>query len=289
MSYQIFTDSTADYGESMGPVMQNVKIIPLGVEICGKSYNSGPDGDITPKEFYDLQRQGNYATTSQINPSLYFFFFEPELRRGRDILYLCFTSGLSGCWQSANMCIEELKKQYPERNIVVIDTLCASVGEAFLVYEAAKRQAEGYNIDDLAEWVLENRISVCHWFTVDVFDHLKHGGRVSAVSAAMGTLLGIKPMLHVNVEGKLEAVEKPRGKNNAMEAQLNRMRKGWEPEKGKLVVIGHGDNLPAALELKEKVLAEFPDAEIHIAEIGLVIGAHTGPGMLALIYWGDNR
>ena len=109
------------------------------------------------------------------------------------------------------------------------------------------------------------------------------------MSAAMGTLLGIKPMLHVDTNGKLEAFEKPRGRHNAMEAQLNRMRKGWEPEKGKLVVIGHGDNLPAALELKEKVLAEFPDAEIHIAEIGLVIGAHTGPGMLALIYWGDNR
>ncbi len=289
MSYQIFTDSTADYGESMKAVMKNVKIIPLGVEICGKSYNSGPDGDITPKEFYDLQRKGNYATTSQINPSLYFSCFEPELRNGRDILYLCFTSGLSGCWQSANMCIDELKKLYPERNIICIDTLCASVGEAFIVYEAAKRQAEGYDIDRLAEWVIENRISVCHWFTVDVFDHLKHGGRVSAVSAAMGTLLGIKPMLHVDASGKLEVVEKPRGRHNAMEAQLNRMRKGWEPEKGNLVVIGHGDNLPAALELKKLVETEFPDTEIHIAEIGLVIGAHTGPGMLALIYWGDNR
>ena len=289
MSYQIFTDSTADYGPTMWPVMKNVKIIPLGVEICGKSYNSGPDGDITPKEFYDLQRQGNYATTSQINPTLYLSHFEPELRQGRDILYLCFTSGLSGCWQSANICIEELKEKYPDRNIICVDTLCASVGEAFLVYEAARKQLEGYDIFQLADWVVQNRMDVCHWFTVDVFDHLKHGGRVSAVSAAMGTMLNIKPMLHVNHAGKLEAVEKPRGKNNAMEAQMKRMRAGWLPEKGNLIVIGHADNLPAARELKEKVQTEFPDTEIHIAEIGIVIGAHTGPGMLALIYWGNNR
>ena len=209
--------------------------------------------------------------------------------QGMDVLYLGFSSGMSGCMQSAGITAEELKEKYPERKIICIDTLCASVGEGFLVLEAAARQAEGMEIEELAQWVRDNRLKVCHWFTVDTFDHLKHGGRVGAASAAMGTMLSIKPMLHVDKEGKLAVMEKPRGQRKAMDAQIKRMDAGWQSGLGRRVIIGHGDDLDKAKLLQEEVIRKFPNAQIQLAYIGPVIGAHTGPGMLALIYWGDNR
>ena len=166
---------------------------------------------------------------------------------------------------------------------------CAAVGEAMLVREAARKQQEGLTIEELAAWVEENRLKICHWFTVDSFDHLKHGGRVSAAAAAVGTMLQIKPLLHVDEEGKLRVAEKPRGRKQAIRTQVAHMKEGWTPEMGKLVVIGHGDCPDDAEQLRQAVLKEFPDADIRVAYIGPVIGAHTGPGMLALIYWGTNR
>jgi len=184
---------------------------------------------------------------------------------------------------------QELHGQYPERKIFVVDTLCASVGEGFLVREAAARQAEGFSIEELLSWVNTHRMQVCHWFTVDTFEHLRHGGRVNAVAAAVGTVLGIKPLLHVDGAGRLQVTDKPRGRKKAMAAQLTKMEQGWNPDIGRLVLIGHGDNPDAAQLLGREVSQRFPDAQVHTASIGPVIGAHTGPGMLALIYWGDNR
>ncbi|MGI5912662.1 MAG: DegV family protein [Syntrophomonadaceae bacterium] len=288
-AYQIFTDATADHCPDMMAGLPSVEIIPMEVEIGGRTYTYGPHGDISVQEFYEMQKAGNFATTSQINPSIYFSYFEPCLREGKDILYLCFTSGMSGTIQSAQLCIQKLKAEYPDRIIFCIDTLCASLGEGFLVREAARKQAEGLSIDELAWWVTEHRLQICHWFTVDVFDHLRHGGRVSSAAAAVGTVLQIKPLLHVDDEGKLAVVEKPRGRKRAISTQLARMEQGWNPETSKLVAIGHGDCPDGAQQLKEAVLARFPDAEVVIADIGPIIGAHTGPGMLAVIYWGNNR
>lgn len=200
----------------------------MHVEIGGREYTYDPLGDITVEEFYALQRAGNFATTPQINPIVSFRHFEPFLREGKDILYLCFSSGMSGTIQSAQLCMEELKAEYPERNIICIDTLCASGGEGFLVREAARKQSEGLSLDELNNWVMEHRLQVCHWFTVDVFDHLRHGGRVSATAAAVGTFLQIKPLLHVDKQGKLAVTEKPRGSKRAIKAQLVRMEEGWQ-------------------------------------------------------------
>lgn len=208
--------------------MPSVKIIPMQVEIGGTEYTYAPDGTISVKEFYQLQRNGEFATTSQINPMVYFEYFKPCLHQGKDIVYLCFSSEMSSTIQSVNLCIEELKKEYPERKIVCIDTLCASVGEGFLVHEAAKKQADGLGIDELVDWVLEHRLKVCHWFTVDTFDHLRHGGRVSSAAAAVGTALHIKPMLHVDERGCLQVKEKPRGRKKAISAQLAKMEQGVE-------------------------------------------------------------
>lgn len=288
-SYQIFTDATADLSSGMMARLPSVEMSPMNVEIGGRIYTYGPQGDLSVQAFYQMQKTGNYATTSQINPDTYRSYFEPCLQSGKDILYLCFTSGMSGTIQSARLCLNELKEKYPDRTILCVDTLCASLGEGVLVQEAARRQAEGFSILELQNWVVEHRQQVCHWFTVDVFDHLKHGGRVSSAAAVVGTALQIKPLLHVDQEGKLAVAEKPRGRKQAIHAQLARMEWGWDPQISKTVAIGHGDCPDGARQLEESVRRQFPDAEIVKSDIGSIIGAHTGPGMLALIYWGVNR
>ncbi|MBQ7796080.1 MAG: DegV family protein [Lachnospiraceae bacterium] len=287
--YQIFTDATSDLSDELLDGLPHLEVIPMTLEIGGREYIYGLQGDISVEEFYRLQRAGNFASTSQINPSVFTDYFEPYLKQGKDVLYLCFSSGLSGTLQSAQISMKELREKYPERIIICVDTLCASVGEALLVREALKRQSEGMGISELFRWVANHRLQVCHWFTVDTFDHLKHGGRVSAVSAAVGTVLQIKPLIHVDESGALKVVEKPRGRKKAISSQLARMEQGWQPEISKSVVVGHGDSPEAAGMLMGEIALKFPEAEIYTADIGPIIGAHTGPGMLALIYMGNNR
>lgn len=289
MGYQIITDATADMSEEMLSGFPQIEIIPMEVIVGDESYVYGPSGNLTVEQFYAMQREGRYASTTQITPEAFKTAFEPYLQKGQDVLYLGFSSGMSGTMNSANICAMELEEIYPERKIICVDTLCGSVGEGLLVREAARKQAEGMEVEELAEWVTEHRLEVCHWFTVDTFSHLLHGGRVSAVSAAAGTVLNIKPLLHINDEGKLQVVEKPRGSKLAMKAQLKHMEQGWMPELGKIVVIGHGDCPENASILRGEITRHFPDAEVYMADIGPVIGSHTGPGMMALIYWGNNR
>ena len=287
--YQIFTDATADCSPQWYKSLPPVGIVPMRVEIGGQEYLYGPDGTISVQRFYDLQKAGNYASTSQITPTQYFQSFEPALKAGNDVLYLCFSSGMSGTFQSAQVCVEELREEYPDRNIVCLDTLCASVGEGFLVCKAARRQAEGYTLEELSRWVTLHRLEVCHWFTVDVFDHLRRGGRVPAGTAVFGTALQIKPLLHVNQDGELAVVEKPRGRKQAIKAQLAKMEQSWLPEMGKTVVVGHGACPDGARVLQDAVQDRFPEATVLTADIGPIIGAHTGPGRLALTYWGNAR
>ena len=289
MTYQIITDATADLNEALLAGLPEVKIIPMHVQVNGKEYLFGPGGNITNEEFYAYLRAGQFATTSQINPETYREHFEEILKLGKDVLYLCFSSGMSRTIQSAQMAIAELGEEYPDRTILCLDTLCAAVGEGLLVMEAARKQAQGMDILELYSWLEAHRMNLCHWVTVDTFDHLKHGGRVSATSAAMGTLLGIKPLIHVDENGKLVAMGKPRGKKKALEALLSNMEKGWMPEISKQVIIGHGDSLDVAIELRDMVAARFPEAEIYIAPIGPIIGAHAGPGVMTVFFWGNNH
>ena len=287
--YQIFTDATSDISREMTFGLPQPEIIPMPVEIKGKAYSYGPNGNLSIRDFYRMQREGFFATTSQINPIVYQQHFEPCLREGRDILYLCLSSGLTKSIESAEHCVNELREKYPDRQILCIDTLCASVGEGFLVCEALRKQAEGFSLQDLANWVTEHRMQVCHWFTVDIFDHLLHGGRISSTTASIGSLFRIKPLLHVNEIGKLVVSEKLRGRDRAIQAQLARMEAGWMPEISNLVAIGHGDCPEGLKQLEEGILNQFPEANLIHTEIGPVIGAHTGPGMLVVIYWGNNR
>ena len=287
--YRIFTDATADLSRTMLDGLPPAEIIPMAVEIGGQPYTYGPGGNLTISRFYQMQREGQFATTSQINPAVYEKAFEKALKSGYDVLYLGFSSGMSGTINAARVCMRELQGRYPARKLICIDTLCASVGEGFLVHEALKKQAEGMPVLELSEWVMARRQQVCHWFTVDTFEHLRHGGRVSAAAAAMGSMLNIKPLLHVDWEGKLAVAQKPRGSKRAMRLQLEMLQQGWWNELGRYIVIGHGDNPEGAATLSAMVHDRFPEAEIAISEIGPIIGAHTGPGMLAVIYWGENR
>jgi len=287
--YRLISDVTADISESMMAGVPGVERLPMPVEIGGEEHLFGTEDGLTLERFYALLRSGQFATTAQIPPAAYMEAFEPILAGGEDVLYLCFTSGLSGSWESALSAQRELQERYPERKLICVDTLAASVGEGFLIREASRKKAGGMGIDELARWITDHRLNACHWFTVDGFTHLRHGGRVSSAVAAIGSVLNIKPLLRVDEEGRLGVVQKPRGLKAAMNALVSRMTEGWIPEMGRLVVIGHGDCPERARQLGERILAAFPDAEVHYACIGPVIGAHTGPDMLALVYWGSNR
>lgn len=291
--YRIFTDATLDLTPELLRQLPEITVIPMQVELYSKedpeTYLWESDKTVSSKAFYQMQRKGFLAKTSQISPYVYTNYFEPYLKEGIDILYLGFSSGLSGSFQSAVLASKELQETYPERNIFCVDTLCGSVGLGFLVWEAVMQQRNGLLLEELVYWAETHRYYVCHWFTVDTFEHLRRGGRVSPTAAALGTVLNIKPMLHINENGMLQVTEKPRGMRKALSAQLKRMELGWIPELSQRVIIGHADCEEDANRLKELVQKQFPDAEIYLSEIGPVIGAHTGPGMLALIYWGENR
>ena len=289
MGYVITTDATADLSSEMVKNSTPIKILPMQLQIGGNGYFYGLPDALTAEQFYTLQRDGNYASTSQISPGMYCEYWEPYLEHGEDILYLCFSSGMSGTQMSAQIAAEELMEHYPQRKILIVDTLAGSVGEGLLVYEAARKQSEGMELEELWGWLLAHRMEACHRFTVDQFDHLQHGGRVGAAAAAVGTMLQIKPMLRVDELGKLVVIQKPRGRKKAISALISQMDAGWLPEISRTVIVGHGGNPEIAQALYDNAAKRFPDADIHIAEIGPIIGAHTGPDMLALTYWGSNR
>lgn len=287
--YRIFTDATADLSGALLEGLPPVTVIPMEVEVGGTVRVWGPGGDLSAADFYTLLRAGAHASTSRIRPEVYRRSFEPVLRQGQDVLYLCFSSGMSGTFETARLCAAELEAEYPGRRVLCIDTLCASVGEGFLVRQAACLQARGWPLEELACWAAVHRLEVCHWFTVDEFDHLRRGGRVSAAAAVFGTAMQIKPLLHVDEKGRLAVLEKPRGRRQAIQAQLARMEAGWTPRGDDLVLVGHGDCPERAMQLRRAVEERFPGVRVETVEIGPVIAAHTGPGMLALVHWGSAR
>lgn len=288
MNYRLITDATADLSPEM--LRHDCTIIPMEIVVDDTLYSYGPGGNITIEEFYSQLWSGKFSSTSQINPAVYEDVFRPYLEAGEDILYLCFTSGMSGMYRNAKDAMEQLKQEFPERKMLCIDTKCASLGEGFLVREALEKKAEGCSIEELAEWVAAHQNQVCQWFTVDTFAHLRHGGRVSSAGAVIGTTLQIKPLLHVSESGELEVADRTiRGTKRAMAALVQRMKHGWQPELGSKVIVGHGDCPAAAEKIAEMIREEFPMAEITVAPIGPVIGSHTGPGLLAVVFWGAER
>ena len=214
---------------------------------------------------------------------------ESYLSEGKDVLYLGFSSGLSGTYNAAFVAAQELAEKYPQRKVYTVDTLCASLGQGLFVYTAAKQRLDGKTIDEVYEWAKDNRLNLCHWFTVDDLFFLKRGGRVSAATAVMGTMLSIKPVLHVDFKGKLINVSKARGRKASVDELFeNAKRTAIEPEK-QTMFISHGDCLTDAEYLADRLKKELGVPEVVIGYVGPVIGAHAGPGVLALFFFGTER
>lgn len=286
--YQLITDSTCDLPEAL--IKQNeLIVIPMEFELDGQTLKQHPDGrEIRNKDFYDALRQGKKSVTSMINTNTYLETFKPHLNEGRDILYLSFSSALSGTYNASRLAIEELKELYPEREIRSVDTRAASVGQGLLVLNAARKRKAGAPLAELATWVEENRDGLCHWFTVEDLHHLKRGGRIGAVSANVGTALNIKPILTVDKEGRLVSHTKVRGRKKSLMELVKYMETHAENPSEHTVFIGHGDSLEDAQQVAEMVRSRFNPKEVILDYIGPVIGTHTGPGIIGLCFTGKK-
>ena len=286
MSYQIITDSCCDLpAEKISEL--NIRVIPLTLLLRGES-RLDPVTHET-KEVYDGLRAGESASTSAVNPEGWTSVIEPVLKEGKDALVLTFSSGLSTTYQSAVIAANELAEQYPDRKINVVDTLCASLGQGLLVMYACQKRDEGLDLDQLTQWVDENKGNLCQWFTVDDLMYLKRGGRVSAATALVGTMLKIKPVLHVDEEGHLINVAKVRGRKASIEALANKLGQLGLPGKNDLITICHGDCIDDAKYLEQLLKEQYGTKEVFIGYTGAVIGSHSGPGTLAIFFLGNKR
>lgn len=287
--YRLFSDATLDLPDSICKKL-NVEIIPMDFTMDGVNYKHYCDEREMPvNTFYEKLRNGSTTTTSQINYETFFNTFEKVLKNGEDILYICFTSGMSGTFNTCNIAVADLKEKYPDRKILVADSLCASIGEGLLVYNAGIKYNEGVQIDELYNWITENRTKVCHWFIVDDLEQLKRGGRISGATAAIGKALQIKPLISVDMDGKLINISKIRGNKKVYEALIDKLKRDGIDTRKQTVIIGNGDCPEKAEELAELLKEENLVSDIIVSSIGPVIGTHTGTGMLALTFMGKRN
>ena len=289
MSYRITTDSTSDLPQSFLKE-RDIPAVGMGFQLDGQEYREDENLTLTMPEFYAALREGKMSSTMQVNTFEFVSFVEPFLAAGEDVLHICFSSGLSGTYASVAAGAEELKEKYPERRLIVVDSLAASLGEGLLVYYADENRKKGMSLEENARWLEENKLHLCHWFTVDDLMFLHRGGRVSKASAIFGSLLGIKPVLHVDDEGHLILMSKSRGRQGAMEALAAKMKETVNDDvSDQMILISHGDCLEDAEKLKAIVQQVTGARHFMLHTIGTVIGSHSGPGTLALFFLGKHR
>ncbi|MDO4547926.1 MAG: DegV family protein [Clostridia bacterium] len=287
--YVIITDSSCDLPASMADEME-LTVVPLTVTMEEKSnYNYLDWREMQPKVFYDKLRNGVMAKTAAPSIGAFETAAEEHLKNGTDVLFLCFSSGLSATYQSALSAVEDLVKKYPERKIIAVDTLCASLGEGLILHLAVKKKREGLSIEQLRDYVEEIRLSICHWYTVDDLHFLKRGGRVSATVEIIGSLLGVKPVMHMDDEGKLVNVEIARGRKGSIKKLKDKMAELAVDPASQTVFISHGDCEDEANILADMIKAQLGVKEVVVNMIGPVIGAHSGPGTIALFFVGSKR
>ncbi len=285
--YVIFTDSACDISQKLLGEW-NVKSTSLTFMFDGSDVVYSQT-DMPSKTFYDNMREGKIAKTSAVNMETFKSDFEEELKNGRDILYLGFSSGLSTTFNSARMAGDELMEAYPDRKVICVDSLAASAGEGLLLYMMVQKKREGATIEETAEYAEKIKMNICHWFTVDDLVYLKRGGRISPTVAFVGGLLGIKPVLHVDNEGHLVNVTKVRGRKAAIRALADKYSElALDPKQG-TVFISHGDCLDEVEKLAEIFKKEHGVCVNLITDVGSVIGAHSGPGTIALFFVGKER
>ena len=286
--YVIFTDSACDIPADLLAAW-GVRSVNLTFRFTDEQDREYADSDIPSHDFYERMRAGGVAKTSAINTETFRAAFEQELAAGHDLLYIGFSSGLSTTYNSGRVSAEELSAQYPERTVVTIDSLAASAGFGLLIALAAKKRDEGADIHAVADYVRELLPNLCHWFTVDDLVYLKRGGRVSPTVAFVGNLLGIKPILHVDDEGHLINITKVRGRRASVMALAQKYGELLQSPDNNVAFISHGDCLEDANLLKDTLEKQYGARVELITPVGTVIGAHSGPGTLALFFIGKNR
>ena len=287
MNYVFMTDASCDLTQELINEI-GVEVLPMEFHMEDKSYLHYPDCRMMSlSEFYDKLKGGVDSKTTQINYDSFYKSFENYLKAGKDIIYTGISTGLSGTYNTCMMAVKDLQNVYPDRKIIVIDSLCAPAGLGLLIYLAGKKYSEGAGIAELREYIEEPRVKFCHWFVVEDLDHLKRGGRISAVSATFGKALQIKPLLSVDDEGRLVNVAKIRGKSNVVPSLVKHLERDAEDLKNSVVMIAHADNPEGAEELKKAKKGKCK--EIIVTNIGPVIGSHVGSGMLAVLFLGARN
>ena len=288
-NYTIITDSSCDLPDSLVKELE-LEVLPLAFIMDGKTYRNYPDNrEMAPKDFYNKQREGSMATTNAVNVGEAADAMEDVLKRGEDVLVLAFSSGLSTTCNSFQIAAGDLAEQYPDRKIFVVDTLCASLGQGMFVYQAARLRQAGRSIEEVRDWAEQNRLNQCHWFTVNDLFFLKKGGRVSAATAVVGTMLQIKPVMHVDNEGHLIKVDTARGRKASLNALVDKVGELADNPAAQTMFISNSDCQEDAQYVADQIKARYGTEEIIINSIGPVIGAHTGPGCVALFFTGTHR
>lgn len=285
-NYKITSDTTCDLPDSY-LTEHDISILPLYYNLNDVIY--GDEINMTPHELFDKMREGNMPSTMACNPETTEKIFRNILEEGYDILHIAFSSTLSSSYNTAAIVGKELSEEFPDRKIIVIDSKSASLGEGLIVYNAAKNKAEGMSIDDNAKWVEQNMLNVCHLFTVNDLFHLHRGGRVSKATAIIGTMINVKPVLHVDNNGALVPLNNVRGRKKAINALADNMGKVIDGFNNDVIMISHGDCYDEAFALGEQLKERYGVKEVIINYVCPTIGAHTGPGVIALFYMGNQR
>lgn len=285
--YVIYTDSACDMSRET-LAQWGMSALPLTFRF-GDDNREYAEGEMNIKDFYDRMRAGGLAKTSAVNTQVFSNAFEASLKEGKDVLYIGFSSGLSTTYNSARLAAEQLREAYPDRRIVTVDSLAASAGFGLILYLAYEKKCGGADIDEVAAYVESIKLKLCHWFTVDDLVYLKRGGRVSGVTAFVGNMLGIKPVLHVDNDGHLINVSKVRGRRTAITALADRYTELADTPESNTVFISHADCLSDAEALAEIIKSRHGVQTQIITSVGTVIGAHSGPGTLALFFIGKER
>lgn len=283
--YVIVTDSTADLPHEVSEELE-IKVIPMKYIMDDKV---NLDLNVDTEEFYGFLREKKLSYTTQINTQEFVDFFSVYLDQGKDVLYIGFASALSGTYNNAILASEELSKKYPDRKIEVLDSKSASIGQGLLVYYAALKKNQGLDMNQLSEWVEQNKLKCCHWFMVDDLYHLKRGGRVSSTAAVVGSILSVKPILCLDNSGKLSICERVRGRRKAFDLIISKVRDVNPDIRSQTVIIAHGDSPEDAQYTVNKIKEEFGVSSVIVSRIGPVIGSHTGPGALAMVFMNDHR
>lgn len=287
--YVILTDSCCDLTAQMASDLE-LTVLPLSLQMGNATYRNWLDGrDIGFQDFYARIRGGETATTSAVNVGEFEESMRPILASGRDILCISFSSALSTTCQSAAIAAGELQSEFPDAQIRVVDSLCASGGQGLLAYLCVREKRAGKSLEEVYAFAEETKGRVCHWFTVDDLNHLKRGGRISAATALFGTMLSIKPVMHVDDGGRLTAVGKARGRRASLLALVDHMEETAIDPRHQTIFITHGDCEADARFVADEITRRFGITDIHISYVGPVIGNHSGPGTMALFFIGKTR